>query len=80
MFVTFVKSAEKVSIIVSPASTPEGVTNLISWFEAVEAFKEDMVSDKLVSDAAFAILILEKGEKAKIATNDKTKKFCRIFI
>ena len=39
-----------------------------------------MVSDRLVSAAAFANLIGERGEKAKITTNDKTRKFCKIFI
>lgn len=67
MLVTFVKSAEKVRMIVPRAATPVGVTNLISWFAAVEAFKEDMVSDKLVSEAANAILIWSKGEKIILA-------------
>jgi hypothetical protein len=49
------KSEGKVITMVSVLSeAPVGVVNFITWLDKVLTFEEDIVSDLLVSEAAFA--------------------------
>jgi hypothetical protein len=83
-----VPAPENVRVMFPLAANPVGVTNLISWSEAVLAFKRLMVSDMLVREAAWAVLIpqnspplvMAKANKAILLNKIRCRKIFLIFL
>jgi CRISPR/Cas system-associated exonuclease Cas4 (RecB family) len=67
-----VKSALHVIVKFPVDATPVGVTNLISWFAAVDAFKRESVAVKLVIVAAIATVGLRLATVESTSANRET--------